>query len=244
MLSEQQIANVTNAYYACFCGMNPDRVTGGVHLICSESRNERLRGFGCRYTVFALMRQDVLIIAYAPQHAAFFDALSNRSSEEILTAMHQAFHLKKTQLMVFRQERVHDFGSARILQTADYPLYEAFFRESAPHADPTGWLQSYFEERAAKGYFTGCFADGALTSVCDAPDMPYMEGAIQHTGIITLPAVRRRGYARAAAALAAHHLLENDVCPQWECRADNAASIALAESVGYAKYGIAFILEE
>ena len=39
-------------------------------------------------------------------------------------------------------------------------------------------------------------------------------------------------------------LIENGVCPQWECRAENTASIALAESIGYEKYGVAYILEE
>ena len=58
------------------------------------------------------------------------------------------------------------------------------------------------------------------------------------------PDYRRKGYAKCTAALAAHHLIENGICPQWECHAENTASIALAESIGYEKYGVAYILEE
>ena len=44
-------------------------------------------------------------------------------------------------------------------------------------------------------HFTGYFVNGKIVSVCDAPDMPYMEDKIQHTGICTLEEERREGYA-------------------------------------------------
>lgn len=115
------------------------------------------------------------------------------------------------QLMKFKHERVKEYGNARVLKKADYPLYEEFFRSTSPTADPTGWLQEYFEEKVQKEYFTGYFANDKLVSVCDAPDMPYMEDTIQHTGIVTLKSERRKGYAKCTAALAAHHLIENGV---------------------------------
>ncbi|MCI6841257.1 MAG: GNAT family N-acetyltransferase [Eubacteriales bacterium] len=146
--------------------------------------------------------------------------------------------------MEFVRERVREYGDARVLKKSDYLLYEEFFRETSPAANPDGWLREYFEEKAAKEYFTGYFLNDRLVSVCDAPDMPYLEDVIQHTGIVTLRSERRKGYARRTAALAAHHLIVNGICPQWECRADNTASIALAEAVGYEKYGVAYILEE
>lgn len=243
MMTEAQIRVTTNTYYAHFCGIDPSRLTG-VQLVCTEDRNEQLRGFGCRYTIFALVRNNSCVIAYAPQYAAFFDRLKDRSLDDILTELRRAFPIKPMQLMIFRQELVHDYGCARILQASDYPSYEAFFRKTVPSADPTGWLQDYFVQKASKGYFAGWFQNDALVSVCDAPDMPFMTDAIQHTGIITLESERRKGFARATAALAAHHLIQNDICPQWECRAENTASIALAESIGYEKYGMAYILEE
>ena len=242
-LTNDQIKIITHAFYSEFCGMDVTKPGKGVHLVCSEARAAELRGYGCKYGIYALVKADMCIVAYEPAFAAYFDGLQGCDAGDVLTALNRDFKLKKMQLMIFGQERVRDYGNARVLTEKDYPLYEQFFRTKAPKADPAGWLQEYFEAKTANGYFTGYFADGVLTSVCDAPDMPYMEGVIQHTGIVTLPTERRKGYARCTAALAAHQLIENGVCPQWECRADNEASIALAESIGYEKYGTAYVLE-
>lgn len=88
------------------------------------------------------------------------------------------------------------------------------------------------------------YRQGRLACVCDAPDMPYLQGLVQHTGIFTLPQARRRGFARRAAGLAARHLMELGLSPQWECAAYNEASFRLALAVGYQPYGTAYILEE
>ena len=213
-------------------------------FVRTESRNEELRGLGCKYSIYVLVKDDVCIVSYAPQYADFFKKLHGMSASDILREIEASFRIKKMQLMKFAEERVHDFGSARILKKSDYPLYEEFFRATSPKADPSGWLREYFEEKAEKEYFAGYLLDGRLVSVCDAPDMPYMEDVIQHTGIVTLETERRKGYAKRTAALAAHHLIENGICPQWECHVENIASIALAEAVGYEKFGIAYIVEE
>lgn len=242
-LTNEQIKTITHAFYSGFCGMDLTKLEKGVHFVCSQARAAQLRGYGCKYGIYALVKEDSCVVAYEPAFAAYFDSLQGSDAESVLAALNRDYKLKKMQLMIFTRERVQDYGNARVLTAEDYPLYERFFRTKAPKADPAGWLQEYFVEKTANGYFTGCFADGVLASVCDAPDMPYMEGIIQHTGIVTLPAERRKGYARCAAALAAHQLIENGICPQWECRADNEASVALAEAIGYEKYGTAYILE-
>lgn len=243
-LTQKEIDTITNDFYSCFCGINVSEADKGISFVCSDSRNEEVKGFGCKYSIFILVREDVTIVFYAPQYKDFFDKLQGMGNADIVTAVEASFKIKKMQLMQFNQERVQDYGDAQLLKKSDYPLYEEFFRLASPKADPTGWLQEYFEEKAEKEYFAGYFKDGKLVSVCDAPDMPYMEDRIQHTGIVTLEDERRKGYAKCTAALAAHHLIENGVCPQWECRAENVASIALAESIGYEKYGMAYIVEE
>lgn len=243
-LNENDIFATTNEFYSHFSEIDLTAVTDGIHFICSESRNKEVQGFGCKYSVYALAKDNAVIVTYAPQYKAFFAGLKKAGTNDILNAMETSFRIKKMQLMIFRRELVAAYGNARLLTAADYPLYEAFFRQTRPTADPTGWLRDYFEEKTAKGYFSGYFVNGALTSVCDAPDMPFMTDRIQHTGIITLPNERRKGYARCTAALATHHLLENGICPQWECRAENAASIALACTLGYETYGTAYIVEE
>lgn len=243
-LTEREIDTITNEFYSCFCGINLSEIVSGITFVCSDSRNDEVRGFGCKYSIYVLVKEDACIVSYAPQYADFFKKLQNVSAVDILTAVETSFQIKKMQLMKFRQECVQEYGNAQVLKKADYPLYEEFFRLTSPTADPTGWLQEYFEEKAEKEYFTGYFMNGKLVSVCDAPDMPYMEDVIQHTGIVTLKNERRKGYAKLTAALAAHHLIENGICPQWECHVENVASIALAESIGYEKYAVAYILEE
>lgn len=243
-LTEKELDRITNEFYSHFCGINISEAASGASFVCSASRNEEVRGFGCKYSIYVLVKEDVCIVSHAPQYAEFFKKLQGVSVADILTAIDTSFKIKKMQLMKFRQERVPEYGNAKVLKKADYPLYEEFFRLTSPTADPSGWLQEYFEEKVEKEYFTGYFLNGKLVSVCDAPDMPHMENIIQHTGIVTLDNQRRKGYAKCTAALAAHHLIENGICPQWECHVENAASMALAESIGYEKYGVAYILEE
>ena len=243
-LTEREIDAITNDFYSCFCGINLSEAVSGISFVCTDSRNEEVRGFGCKYSIFVLTKDNMCVASYAPQYADFFGRLQGAGAADILKTVDASFKIKKMQLMKFRKECVHEYGNAQVLKKTDYPLYEEFFRAASPSADPSGWLQEYFEDKVEKEYFTGYFANGKLVSVCDAPDMPYMEDEIQHTGIVTLKNERRKGYAKRTAALAAHHLIENGICPQWECHVENIASIALAESIGYEKYGVAYILEE
>ncbi|MBE5782387.1 MAG: GNAT family N-acetyltransferase [Clostridiales bacterium] len=243
-LTEQQIAALTHEFYSCFVGTNVSEAPPGVSLVCTDARNEPMKGLGCKYSIYALVKDEKCIVAYAPHYAAFFEKLRGKNTADVLTCLEASFTITKVQLMSFRQECVREYGSAQILKKEDYPLYEAFFCTAHPTASPSSWLREYFEEKTTREYFTGFVRDGQLVSVCDAPDMPYLAHRVQHTGILTLPEARRKGYARCTAALAAHHLIERGICPQWECRITNTASIALAESIGYEKYGIAYILKE
>lgn len=243
-LTSKQIDTITNEFYSCFCGINLLETKNGISFHCIDSRNDEVRGFGCKYSIYILLKEDACIVSYAPQYEDFFERLKDGSVDDILTAVEAVFQIKKMQLMIFRQEYVQEYGDARVLKKSDYPLYEEFFRSNSPKINSLGWLKDYFEEKAEKEYFVGYVQDGKLVSVCDAPDMPYMENIIQHTGIVTLKSERRKGYAKRTAAMAAHHLIENGICPQWECHVSNTASIALAESIGYEKYGVAYIFEE
>ncbi len=53
-------------------------------------------------------------------------------------------------------------------------------------------------------------------------------------GIETVPAFRRRGLARVACAAFLADLVARGLVPVWSCRADNAGSLRLAESLGFA----------
>lgn len=237
------IRGVTEEYYSRFCGARPSELAPGMHFICSPERDEYLGAYGCKYSIWLLIKDNLCVAAYSPKYEELFEGLRGLECEEVVSELDRRFALKKTRLMIFEGERVSGFREARALSPEDYPLYEDFFREAYPDADPDGWLREYFLEKA-DGCFTGYHSGGRLLSVCDLPDMPYMQGTIQHTGIMTLKNQRRKGYDLCAAALATHNLLEMGVCPQWECGADNAASVGLAGAIGYGEYGTAYILEE
>lgn len=243
-LTSQMIEKVTQDFYSQFCGVELSKLSGGTHFICSSERDRTLKGLGCKYVLYIFVKDDLCVVSYSPKYAAFAQSLKKNGKDEIIRSANRQFKLKKNKLMVFKGEILSEYGSARILKIEDYPLYEAFFRAAYPNANPDGWLYEYFSEKTGKGLFSGYIMNHSLLSVCDAPDMPYMEGKIQHTGINTRIGERRKGYARCTAALATHHLIKNGICPQWECNADNLASLKLAKSIGYEEYGEAYILEE
>ncbi len=243
-LNISDVYHITMQYYSRFCCTDLSKLEHGVYFVCSTERDSILKGYGCKYSFYILLKDDLCVVAYSPAFRDFADPLKHSRPDSIIAAAEDKFRLKKMRLFTFQGENVTAYGGARVLDTDDYPLFESFFRETHKNANPDGWLADYFTEKAGKGYFTGYFKNGRLVSVCDAPDMPYMEDVIQHTGIVTLEEERRKGYGKLTAALATHHLLQKGVCPQWECNVGNIASLELAKSIGYKEFGKAYILEE
>lgn len=242
-LNPSEVSSVAMQYYSKFTCMDITKPEPGVHFVPSPERDRPLKGYGCKYSLYALHSGDFCVVAYSPALQGRIDPLKNLRIDELLAALDGEDRLGKMRLLLFERERVTDFGDTRPLCPADYRLFEAFFRQTHPNADPDGWLSDYFFEKVGKGYLTGYFKDGRLVCLCDAPDMPYMEDAIQHTGIMTLEGERQKGYGKLTAALATHRLLQRNICPQWECRIDNGASLALAKSIGYKEFATAYILE-
>lgn len=243
-LDQSEIYNITLRYYSEFSCVNLSELRRGVHFVCTAERDRILKGYGCKFPLYILRKDDLCVVAYSPALRSFIELLKNRLPDDIIAACDAEYHLKKMQLFIFAHEKVERYGNAKILSAGDYPLFEDFFRKTHKSADPDGWLCDYYSEKAGKGYFAGYFKDGRLVSVCDAPDMPYMEDSIQHTGIVTLEEERRQGYGKITAALATHNLLQKGVCPQWECGIGNVASLRLALSIGYMEFAKAYILEE
>lgn len=71
-LSKKEIHAITNRFYSCFCGTDIFEAESGVTFVCSESRNEELRGLGRRYTIYMLVKDDVCVVSYAPEYTDFF----------------------------------------------------------------------------------------------------------------------------------------------------------------------------
>ena len=147
---------ITNRFYSCFCGTDISEAESGVTFVCSESRNEELRGLGRRYTIYMLVKDDVCVVSYAPEYTDFFRKRQGMNAAGLLTETEASFRVRKTQLMEFVRERVREYGDARVL--VKNPITLCMRNSSArrsPAANPDGWLREYFEEKAAKEYFTG-----------------------------------------------------------------------------------------
>ena len=240
-----EIKKRTYDYYSCFCGVGVSNFEHGIQFVCTDERSRILKGFGWKYSIYILCKEDACIVSYSPKYQPYFDELTQLTDVmELIATINQSYPLKTYQLMEFVEECVFDYKDARMLKRDDYPLFENFFKKAYPSVSETSWLKDYFEERVDKGFFFGYIIDDELIALCDAPDMPYMEGYIQHTGIVTLPEYRRKGYAKLCAALATHHHIQSGIVPQWECALDNIASIQVAKSIGYKEFAQAFIFEE
>ena len=244
-MDAREIKKITNDYYSCFCGVGVSNFKHGIQFVCTDERSRILKGFGCKYSIYILCKEDACIVSYSPKYQPYFDELTQLTDvKELIATINQSYPLKAYQLMEFVEECVFDYKDARMLKRDDYPMFETFFKKAYPSVSEIGWLKAYFEGKVDKGFFFGYIIVDELVALCDAPDMPYMEGYIQHTGIVTLPEYRRKGYAKLCAALATHHHIQSGIVPQWECALDNVASIQVAKSIGYKEFAQAFIFEE
>lgn len=81
----------------------------------------------------------------------------------------------------------------------------------------------------------GRFHAGRLVSV--ASMYPWMDSKIADTGVVTLPAFKRKGHARAVVRAISRHAVSLGYEPQYRCQPDNHASMALARAAGLALFG-------
>ena len=81
----------------------------------------------------------------------------------------------------------------------------------------------------------GCFDGDRLVSAASA--CPWENAPVADVGVLTLPDVRGRGFARAV-ILTISDFSRREACePQYRCQLDNLASVALAKSCGFALFG-------
>ena len=239
------IEKVTRQYYSCFVDedINSFNIKDKISFVETEARREILKGYGCRFSIFTLLFNKHIIVSYSPDKEEDVKKIKEHLKQSNLDDTFKSFHHR----VLFEYQNIDlniDTKNVMILSNQDYKAYEDFFQKNNPNAKDYSWLKEYFTEKTNKKYFSGIYKDDNLVCVSDAPDMPYMEDVIQHTGIVTVESERRRGYAKKVAYFTAKHLLSIGVCPQWETSFYNKASIELAKSIGYKPIGDAYILEE
>ena len=120
-------------------------------------------------------------------------------------------------------------AQTRPLTEEDAALFERFTQE-APEDD----LDDAFVELDHWLVF-GTILDGRLVSV--ASMYPWDGSRLADLGVITLPEHRGRGLGRATVRAMSARAIELGYEPQYRCQFDNAASVALAASAGFALFG-------
>ena len=76
-MTAQMIERITKDYYSHFCGIDFSSSKCGTYFICSAERDEKLRGFGCKYAIHILVNGSLCVVSYSPKHRALIEQLKN-----------------------------------------------------------------------------------------------------------------------------------------------------------------------
>ena len=117
----------------------------------------------------------------------------------------------------------------RQLTESDRESFDAFQGEASDQD-----LEDAFVELDHWASF-GCFDGDRLVSV--ASTYPWENSRITDLGVLTLPDVRGKGYARAVVQAINRHSRQHGYEPQYRCQLDNHASVALAKACGLTLFG-------
>ena len=153
-----------------------------------------------------------------------------RALAEAGVALHPAdnlFYFSRAGLDMLLDEDPHP--GVRQLSDADAALF-ARFQSSAPEQD----LDDAYVELDHWAVF-GAFAQDRLVTA--ASMYPWGDARIADLGVVTLPAFRRRGHARAVVRALCRHAAQQGYEPQYRCQLDNHASLAVAKAAGLTHFG-------
>jgi RimJ/RimL family protein N-acetyltransferase len=153
-----------------------------------------------------------------------------RALSEAGVALHAAdnlFYFSRADLDTLLGEDPH--SGVRQLSDADAALF-ARFQSSASEQD----LDDAYVELDHWAVF-GAFAQDRLVTA--ASMYPWGNARIADLGVLTLPAYRRRGHARAAVRALCKHAAQKGYEPQYRCQSDNHASLAVAKAAGLTHFG-------
>jgi predicted GNAT family acetyltransferase len=81
----------------------------------------------------------------------------------------------------------------------------------------------------------GCFDGDRLVSAASA--CLWENAPVADLGVLTLPDVRGRGFARTVVLTISDFARREGYEPQYRCQLDNLTSVALAKSCGFALFG-------
>lgn len=236
---------LTRAYYAEWLDVEPALwEEAGLFFVCSPKRDVPQAGYPQRFDLYILHTGTTCIVSYSRRLENEISLLKQEmtglpSVSELSGQISKRFGGRIKMGNKYRFTSLPgnvDFSVAFPLQSGDYTDYYAFFTAVHPNANPEEWLPEYFAEMVKEGYCWGIKQDGRLITVTDAPELPYLKDQVVELGIHTLPSYRGQGFAKKAAAACVNDIERAGKTPLWSCVESNHASIALAESLGFALF--------
>lgn len=226
MLSDASLTIVT-AYWAAEMGLAPDALFAEPLQVVPHG--PRLADYD---GVFALFRNGAATISLPPER---MEPLRSRLPDRPLSPEQLA--------ELFGNERFRVIGpayigyaerivspappAARILVKEDFPLVDELQRACAGDE----WDHGGSEVETSPA--AGAFEDGRLASLAG---YEVWDESIAHISVVTHPSFRGRGLGRAVVARLAMAALEAGLVPQYRTLDANAASIRIAEALGFARY--------
>ena len=117
----------------------------------------------------------------------------------------------------------HPHGQCRRLESPDLPVADEFRL-------PRGCFPG--------GTVFGAFDGDRVVSLALAHPVGVMEEQVADVGVVTAPAYRGRGLAKAVVSALAEHTTARGGELRYVCRRDNAASIAVARALGFAPFAV------
>ena len=161
-------------------------------------------------------------------------ALALEAAHVELHGADHLFYLPVEEHSAVRSERVPPW--TRRLHEADADAFAVLSGE-APEED----LDEAFVDLGHWLAF-GTFVDGRLVSVASA--YPWRGTRLADIGVVTLPGYRGRGCAKATVRALSAAALAQGYEPQYRCQLDNAPSVALAGSAGFARFGTWDVIDD
>lgn len=162
----------------------------------------------------------------APMSEADFRAALRDAGLELYGADY-LFYYSEPEMRILLHQAPYD--GVRRLTGADSALFDEF-TASAPAQD----LDNAYVELDHWAVFAS-FADGRVVSAGSA--YGWGDARIADLGVLTLPARRGRGHARAVVRELCRYAAECGYQPQYRCQLDNHASVALAKAAGLTRFG-------
>ena len=94
-MDAREIKKITYDYYSCVCGADVSSFEHGIQLICTDERSHILKGFGCKYSIYVLCKEDACIVTYAPKYQSYFNELTQlKDAKGLIDTIKQSYPLK------------------------------------------------------------------------------------------------------------------------------------------------------